>query len=85
MLIPGTQLGYRSRFETFRTTLKSLGHAEGRDILIEARWAEDRTGRLPELARDLAALQPAVLVTSSSAAVAACKQATSPRCSIVLR
>lgn len=76
MLLPGTQSGFRSRFETFRSTLKSLGHAEGRDILIEARWAEDRTERLPALARELAALQPAILVTSSSAGVAACKQAT---------
>lgn len=75
--MPGAQPAYRSRFETFRAALKSHGQVEGRDILIEARWAEDRTERLPALARELAALRPAVLVTSSSAGVAACKQATS--------
>src|SRR5688572_6214601 len=77
VLLPGTQSGYRSRFQTFRSVLASLGYVEGRDILIEPRWAEDRTDRLPALATELAALSPAVILTSSSAGVAACKRATS--------
>ncbi len=76
-LLPGTQFGYRSRFEAFRTVLRERGHVEGRDILIEARWADDRTERLPALAAELVALGPAVILTASSAGVAACRRATS--------
>jgi len=77
VLLPGTQFGYRSRFEAFRAVLKERGHVEGRDILIEARWADDRTERLPALAAELVALGPTVILTASSAGVAACRRATS--------
>ncbi|MEK6243916.1 MAG: ABC transporter substrate-binding protein [Pseudomonadota bacterium] len=77
VLFPGTQSGYRSRFEAFRSELKKLGYVEGRDNLIEARWAEDRTDQLAALAAELVALGPAVIVTASSAGVIACKKATS--------
>jgi hypothetical protein len=38
-----------------------LGWVEGRNIAIEYRWAEERTERLPDLARNLAALKVEVL------------------------
>lgn len=75
-LLPGTPEGYRSRFEAFRAELRKLGHHEGRDIWIESRWAEDRTSRLPSLAAELVALGPVVILTGTSAGVAACKKAT---------
>jgi len=77
VLLPGTQSGFRSRFEAFRSELKNLGHIEGRDILIEERWAEDKTERLASLAAELVALNPQVILTATSAGVAACKKATS--------
>ncbi len=77
VLFPGTQAGYRSRYETFRAELKNLGYIEGRDVRIEVRWGEDRTERLDALARELVALRPAVVVTGSSAGIAACRKATS--------
>ncbi len=76
VLLPGTQAAYRSRLDTFRGELKKLGYLEGRDILIDARWADDRTERLDSLAAELAALGPAVILTASSAGVAACKKAS---------
>jgi len=77
VLLPGTHSVYNSRLEAFRLRLKDLGHVEGRDILIEARWAEDRTERLASIAAELVALDPAVILTASSAGVHACKKATS--------
>ena len=77
MLLPGTQAGYRSRYETFRAELKNLGYIEGRDVRIDVRWGDDRRDRLEALARELAALQPAVILTASSAGVLACRKATS--------
>jgi putative ABC transport system substrate-binding protein len=76
ILLPGTQSAYRSRFGAFRSELLKLGYLEGRDIFLEARWAEDRTERLESFAAELAALGPAVILTASSAGVAACKKAT---------
>jgi putative ABC transport system substrate-binding protein len=77
VLLPGRQAGLQSRLDAFRAELKTLGHIEGRDILIDARWAEDKTETLASLAAELVALGPAVIITASSAGVAACKKATS--------
>src|SRR5260221_14549240 len=57
-------------FESFRAGLKELGDIEGRDISIEATWAEDRAGRLPSLAAAIGAREADGLVTATTAAVA---------------
>lgn len=49
---------------------------EGRSIIIEVRWAEGRSERLPELAAELVRLRAAVLCTAGSQASAAAKRAT---------
>jgi putative ABC transport system substrate-binding protein len=77
ILIPGTRAGYQSRIDAFRADLKNLGHIEGRDISFEERWTDDQTERLASLAAELVALGPAVILTASSAGVAACKKAIS--------
>jgi putative ABC transport system substrate-binding protein len=64
-------------FESFRAGLKELGYIEGRDISIEATWADDQTERLPSLAAAIVARKPEVLVTATTAGVAACSKATS--------
>jgi putative ABC transport system substrate-binding protein len=48
----------------FRQGLKSAGYAEGENVSIVYRWAEDRTDRLPMLAAELA--RPPVAVTVAS-------------------
>lgn len=76
VLLPGTHAAYESRLEVFRAELKRLGHVEGRDIQLEVRFAEGRNERLESLAAQLVSLGPAVILTSSSAGVIACKKAT---------
>ena len=75
-LHPGTEAGSGAIFEAFRIELKRLGYVEGRDTAIETHWAEGKIERLAALAADVVAREPAVIVTSSSAAVAALKKAT---------
>jgi len=77
ILAAGTEAGYRTVLDAFKTTLKELGHVEGRDVSIDIRWANDRTEQLAALAAEMVARNPDVIVTASSAAVAACKKATS--------
>ena len=76
-LHPGAEDGGRAIFGVFRDELKKLGYVEGRDVSIETNWAEGRMDRLATLAAEMVARNPAVIVTSGSASVAACKNATS--------
>jgi putative tryptophan/tyrosine transport system substrate-binding protein len=61
----------------FRDEFHRLGYREGRDFTVEVSWADGQTERLPALAADLVAKKPEVIVTASSAAVAALRKATS--------
>src|SRR5262245_17276197 len=51
-LNPGDPVNRTYRTEAFRQGLKQLGYVEGKNIIIEYRFAEARE-RLPELAREL--------------------------------
>jgi len=43
--------------KAMRDRLRALGYIEGRDTILETRWAEGKVERLTELAAELAALQ----------------------------
>ena len=67
----------RRTFDAFRTGLRQLGYEEGRNIIIDFRWAEGRYDRLAELAAELVKLNVDVIVTYSAPGARAAKQATS--------
>lgn len=72
----GSEQPNRATFGALKATFKELGYTEGRDLIIEARWGEGKLDRLPGLAAELIARQPDVIVTATSAALAACAKAT---------
>jgi len=68
----------RVQFETVNAMLKELGYVVGRDIVLDQRWTENKDDALPHLARELVALNPALIfATSSPVAVALQKETRS--------
>ena len=68
---------YASRLAAFREGLADAGHAEGRTVAVEYRWADGQYNRLPALAKELANLPLAVIVAPGGAEVVlAAKSAT---------
>ena len=64
------------RNEAFRQGLNDLGYVEGRNIVIEYRYAEGKTERLPALAAELVRLNVDLILTSADHGVRAAKQAS---------
>ena len=60
----------------FREGLRDLGYDEGRNILIEYRWAEGKYERFPALIAELIALKVGVIVSAGTPAALAVKKAT---------
>ena len=54
---------YSARVEAFRQRLRELGYVEGKNIVIEYRYAEGKLERLPDLAAELVRLKVNVIVT----------------------
>jgi len=67
----------RNPVAALRAGLRDLGWVEGRNILIEFRWAEGNYERLPALAEELVRLRVDVLVTHGAAGALAAKNASS--------
>src|SRR6266508_2545871 len=76
ILTPSHISGRAIFFEAFRQSLRELGYVEGQNIAVEIRSAEGKSDRLPALARELVSIKVDVIVTSTTPAIQAAKQAT---------
>jgi putative tryptophan/tyrosine transport system substrate-binding protein len=70
-------VGPYSLLEAFRQGLRDLGYVEGRNILIESRFAEGQADRCPALAAELVRVPVDVLVAAGTAPIQAAQHATS--------
>jgi len=61
---------YRSRMDALRQGLRELGYAEGKNIVIEERYAGGKADRHREQAAELVRLNPHVIVTHGDPTVA---------------
>jgi putative ABC transport system substrate-binding protein len=73
---PASASGQVNRVEALRTGLLELGYVEGKNVVIEYRWAEEKYDRLPNLAAELVGLKVDVLVTAGTPGTLAAKQTT---------
>ena len=65
-----------ANLDAFIQRLRELGNIEGKNILIEYRFAEGKADRLPELATELVRLKVDAIFTAGTPAIFALKQAT---------
>jgi putative ABC transport system substrate-binding protein len=76
-LAVGTREGRASQIAGLLQGLREHGYEEGKNLLIEYRFSEDRNERLPGLAAELVALKVDLIVASGSPASFAARDATS--------
>jgi putative ABC transport system substrate-binding protein len=65
-----------ARYEAFRQGLRELGYVAGKNVVIEYRYTEGKSDRLPALAAELVRLRVDVVVTGGGATTRAAKEAT---------
>ena len=65
-----------ARIEAFRQGLRELGYVEGKNIVIEWRFAEGKLDRIPALAAELVRLKVYIIITSGPPSTRAAKEAT---------
>ncbi len=74
LLLTSSQSFSLRRIDAFRQGLHTLGYTEGKNIVIEYRYAEGKLDRLPDLAIELIRLGVDVIVTSTVPGVFGCKE-----------
>lgn len=62
--------------DAFKQGMRDSGLVEGRDYVLEVRWAEDHYERFPALAAELVTGKPAAIIVATIASAQAAQQAT---------
>ena len=77
LLVPATESipAVRIDFETLRTGLRDLGWVEGKNLVIETRWAGVSPQRQRELAAELKALPVALIIAPGTITIRAARDA----------
>jgi putative ABC transport system substrate-binding protein len=73
---PTSAAGIERRLEGLRVGLRELGYVEGKNLVIEFRWAEGKYDRLPALAAELVRLNVELIVTYATQGSLAAKNST---------
>jgi ABC-type uncharacterized transport system substrate-binding protein len=76
VLSPLSPVAAARNIEALRAGLRELGYVEDRNIVLELRFAEGIPGRLPELAAELVALKPDVILAGAAGGILAAHKAT---------
>ena len=79
-LVDPSRAFFANRIELFRQGLRNLGYIEGKNIVIEYRYAEGNQGRLPDLAAELVSLKVDVIVATGAGGLAAKNATHHPHC-----
>ena len=77
VLVSSSEALNASRDEALRQGLRDLGYEEGKNIVMEYRYAEGKTDRLDKLARELVEQNVDVIVVGGTSVAVAAKKATS--------
>ena len=76
-LTNNSSAGLAAADDAFRQGLRALGYIEGKNLVIEFRFADGNLSRLTEMAAELVGLKADVIVTGGPSATRAAKKATS--------
>ena len=72
----GTPAKPLPHFDGLRLGLRDLGYVEGKNVLIEGRYAEGRLDRIPALVNELVQQKVDVIIAPNNVAIRAAKRAT---------
>ena len=76
-LLVGGSFGHRGHLEqALLQGLREQGFVEGKNLVLERRYADGRSDRVPEFARELAAMKLDAVVTTCTPSTRAAQQAT---------
>ena len=76
ILLSGFESVYVDPGESFVAGLRELGYVEGRNLIVDRRYANLRGDQMPGIAREMVALRPDVIVTGCTGSTRAAMQAT---------
>jgi putative ABC transport system substrate-binding protein len=75
-LASSSKAATQQNFNSFSHGMREFGYEERRNCVIEQRYADGNSSRLPQLAQELINLQPKVIVADSTPGTLATKRAT---------
>jgi putative ABC transport system substrate-binding protein len=68
--------GYERFYDALFDGLRELGYAEGRNLIVERRYAEGHADRFPEFAAEMVRLKVDIIIVTTTPAALAVKNAT---------